>query len=483
METFIEKIASVFNVISKNIEYTENVYVVKAKFSIKLKDIPSYDIIKDILNNVRDWDGYLIRYDELVFNKGNTKQKYEEICGSDQFLNDVKVVILINKEKNNNDEISIYCLEKFFEYYDAAIEKLQNDLNNLMNGVEKLKFNVFSDECVCFKSENIYFSSSGTTTKKCNKIKENSRLKKLSNCKEINGNLNVNLLPEDFFLDGQTIKIPNIEIIFDKITMLLLIKYLFEIEKISDGRIEFRINKYSFKKYAEDINELKLNNSLYRIYKFVYNKNSSVDSLIVARKILEEFFYNNQDISKIDDDVYECICYNYSLYVNDKVKDYFKLKEHLNMIISNTNEKNLEAIKNLRNDAFKSVFTLLTAGLSFLITNIISNGNFDKLLDKEYCIIYITIIIIVIFLLIFQYNNTKNTLKIIEKENLEMINSYKNIMISEKIKKYEEIIRIKINVAITSSFKLIVLFIIILLLVIDLILKNETTKEIINYIW
>ena len=126
------------------------------------------------------------------------------------------------------------------------------------------------------------------------------------------------LLPDDFYVVTQVaddIPTQGVRKIFQKICTVLSIAYLANSALISDSLLQFKFAGNTLLEQSENLDEIKENDTLYKIYDWVYKEVHAEDKLLIARNAILFHGTAGQRVARVGDDLLQSIYVEFSLYL------------------------------------------------------------------------------------------------------------------------------------------------------------------------
>jgi len=356
---------------------------------------------------------YVLNLYDLV-NKISDRDSFEfslEINGNSirnvKYLkNDIKAHITEHKEDEEdhyelelkitktlkNSIISIYFLDYFINFCEDSdifdfISLISVKIDNYM------QFEVFQ-EIKQFRTESILFAATkDLNSTNIHKVNRDNKLKLFKENSHIQ-NINIELLPSDFFLIKKS-ENSKLNDLFNKITSLLSLAFIVNTFNVKSGDISFKINGY--KTIVEnnlDIDELvKKNELLYKIFSWAYEGGNSSDKVGLVRNVLSLHIDSNGHII-FDDEVWDAIESNYKIYLNGNIQSYLEVKNKIGEFIVELSSKTYKMADEILDTFKNNILVLLTFLLTVVLVNGFKNNGVDNIFSNTY--LYIVLLLSVI---------------------------------------------------------------------------------------
>lgn len=438
---YIAEIKSVFS--QSTITVSERVKCVDISF--ETTSLPPYDSICELLKKfpLRDTIRLLI-FDEsdekIVFGNNIITEttQYERFVSEVELSDYLSVKIYIEKEVFDNT-FSIYCFDEFSK--DICTLGLLGTLSvfsNLLNGLEYLNFVVydqktnFMTKTMCFSSGEIEeFSDNFSRTKRYNDCQDVSRF---SSFKKFY------IIPEDFKIIINSTNNPFADI-FNRLNTLLSLIFISNSASLDNSMLSLQITGQRSVSYDIDINKIKANNELYKIYNWIFNEGNATDKAIIARNVLS-LHCKYTDLTNIDELAFASIQSNYNLYLRHNVEHYLELKNKVAEYICEIVAKTSEYATTVADKFKQNLIALIGFILTTILANIVSSNPLNNIFTRDITrLVYAILLGSIVFWIISIIETNYNTKKIKEayyllKENYKPVLSQDDV---EEIFKKDEL--------------------------------------------
>ena len=317
----------------------ENLYLFSARYTCNAKNFPQYCKIKKCLSEVSPRD--------IVKAKISFEEEYEfDLIHCDnasysnyiQRYNDEALTVKIEIEKEiSNDCISVYGLTLLSSYFEKlSIWRGLGVFAGLMKKQRNpLCFEILDVKDIMFCTSSFIFMSSEHKPM----ITSFSRGERLTLCRNVssfqNSDLSV-LLPDDFHVVAQTKDSPDvqrIEPLFQKMCAILSIAYLANYVQIDERYLQFKFEGNMLLEQCEKLEDIKENETLYKIYDWVYNEVHAEDKLLIARNAIVFHGAAGKRVAGIGDEVFQSVCVEFSLYLKKNAKQFIEAKNKLGQFV------------------------------------------------------------------------------------------------------------------------------------------------------
>ena len=366
-----------------------------------------------------------------ISNKINNSVDYDDYLKSNQsdIVNiDVKII-----KKYEQNCLNIYELKSFakflsdckFKDHFANFTKLFSSGNNF------ILFKILDDSLFDFKTKTIYFTNKD---KFGVDIKRDELLCKCNDSSLFLDRTKIKIIPDDFneieSLNKDCVEVVDV---FKKLCRILSYIYVANSSFIQGDKVILSFNP-SDKGEEYEFEELAKNETILKIYEWVYKDDNSVDKANIARNIINIHCHSKNDILKIGDKIFNSIKSNYQIYQKNHVNQYIELKNKISDHIIETTKQ----IQELSHELSNSLRDNFVAFVAFLMASFLTNSidlsmsinetisNFDLI-----CIafVFLTAVYFVATFLIFNekwkwiensYNNLKSNYEgVLDKKDLE----------------------------------------------------------------
>lgn len=417
----------------------ENLYLFSARYSCNANNFPQYceikkclsevsprDIVKAKISFEEEYEFDLVHCDKASYN--NYIQEY-----SDEALT---VKIEIEKEISN-DCISVYSLVLLSSYFEklsiwrglcvfAGLMKKQRN---------SLCFEILDAIDIMFCTSSFLFVSSEHKPT----ITSFNRGERLTLCRTVssfqNSDLSV-LLPDDFHVISQTNECPDvqhIEPLFRKMCSILSIAYLANYVQIDERHLQFKFEGNMHLEQCEKLEDIKENETLYKIYDWVYNEVHAEDKLLIARNAIVFHGAAGKQVACIGDEVFQSVCVEFSLYLKKNAKQFIEAKNKLGQFICDLVSK-LDQYTIGILDKFKA--NLMAIGIFLFTTaivNIASEQPLNNILTPDIMgILTIFFLASIIYMVVCNYE-VEEQMKMTQNAYDNLRESYKDVLTSDEI--------------------------------------------------
>lgn len=345
---------------------------------------------------------------EYIVENNNIDEILHNFNGLKVTGNKLEVKIKVEKDYENGF-ISIYLLDDFIDWLlDKDIYEMMKFFSYIYKSIDGLVFISYDKEIKVITETFQILKEEELTEKHSINRKRilDSRLD-ITNIQKIE----LNIIPEDFNIKEYKYKNRELENRLNCIRDILSIVYISDISLIVEEFSEFRINGYKsseFKIYYRDVQRREKNDQLYQIYKWIYNDGNLIDKSTIARNIVS-LHCRYQNILDLDAENLSSIKTNYTYYLKTNTDEFLEEKKDLRLSIVEEGKLLSEALYGLIASMGKNLLAYFTFLATLIVSNTLTEGNFDDIFTFE--VVQIIAIIILGSFLFLIYSNIKTVHK------------------------------------------------------------------------
>lgn len=363
----------------------EILYEFSCDYSIRKEQLPSSDVMMELLASIPDQDVITITFsageDISCVTKGNTLwiDEYEDFVRN-IFGDSIAISIKIEK-KVSNGILSIYNLNSFQEFLSGCTVEahLANFTKLFKECGEHVNFRLL-DTNGSLRTNSIVFSDNDIQWRDS----ERSRDELIKNCDDACVFLDrtqIRLIPQDFLIqypvDSNAFQ--SIIDIFEKLERVLSFVYLANTSSIHQDKAVLYFNPVgSGCEYALD--RLASNDVITQIYHWIFKDDSCVDKASIARKIINVYCRTEDEILSIDQKVFNSIKSDFQIYQKNHVEQYIDMKNKISDHIVES-AKQIQELSHELSDAVRNNFVAI---IVFIMTVFLTESiDFSQLLEKS----------------------------------------------------------------------------------------------------
>lgn len=373
----------------------ELIFPLLVELKASLSNIPERDIIEIIFRIGAD--------ESIVLNSNCGQVELDYLRESSEMLvgQNIQVIVNVNKHKSGKI-ISIYSINAFTEYLSGLnlIEKL-GVFKILLDGGWVI-FSTF-ENIEEFQTQILYFR---------NRVNENSVVDvRLNNSERIDKIKNVchfelsgeySFLPSDFHIIERKAANLILNSLLDRLEMAFAIICLFNISKIVDDEIIFRLEGYKTVKGSLDINSLDLesSNEYCKIFDWVYNEGNVSDKIGLARNIISIHLTDLTQLT-LKGNPYFSVKSGYDIYLKDNIKQYIDIRDKISSQLFEFSQRSNKLVEEYGNNFQKNILGFLSFFATVVVVRAISTSGFANLFTNEVAwLSYFFVIVSILYFII-----------------------------------------------------------------------------------
>ena len=428
---YIDEIKNVFS--QPNINICERVKIVEINF--ETTSLPKYDDVLKLINKIPSRDILQIVFEDdseerLVWGNSHvlSQEEYDQYVLSSSG-DSIRISVSIKKTIEDNT-FSIYCFDEFMkDLNDLSLFDVLCSFSNLLSGIDYLNFVTF-DKSISFMTRTMSFSSE----EKQSISTDFSRLKRIEECKDVSRFLcteNLQLLPDDFKIVLNSVTNPLTDK-FSKLCCLLSMIYVATSASLDKDKVISQITGQRSISCEINIDSLKGNDNIYKVYSWIFTDGNAADKAIIARNVLSLHCKYNSLID-IDELAFASMQSNYNLYLRNNVNQYLELKNKVADYICDVVAKTGEYATTILDRFKQNLVALIGFLLTTIIANIVSSNPLDNIFTKDITVLVYVILAGSVFFLIISIIETNYKVKTIQKAYLQLKENYSEILSKDDI--------------------------------------------------
>lgn len=383
----------IYEIVADNIteiRYEENLKNYRISFTAPKYHKLDCELVKKKLNNL--WKGDVVKLN-IVFlgesigifdlNNSDITAIEEEWNGIYNEPDEIEIDILIEKE--NKDYVKIYNVVAFAEYLDKlSISSFLEEISDIKGEKYCIKF--LTREYVYLETDTIIISDNIGKLKSFspNNVKREQIIKsgkEVANISKFNMH---GLLANDFYIK-ECSSIENIEKIFNKVCMILMLSYIANYSELNEEKYYYRILGYKVVEEEFYFKELKVKRDIletyFSIYQWIYIGVACSDRCGIARNIIS--LYEKEGHSDLDTSAYAAILSSYEVYLKSNVNQYLEVKHNVAKDISSMNEKMMALSSSFASRLRNNLLALISFYVTTIVINTISTGKIVNIFTKD----------------------------------------------------------------------------------------------------
>ena len=403
-------------------------------FKFEVNHLIKFIKIKNLFDKISNRDNMSFKINDISDNvciitsaNSNDSLLLDKINKDYEEDDNLKIEISIDKNINDN-RVSIYCWDNFVsKLLNYSTIDFLNTISFYINERDYICFEVF-DKDICWNTGTLFFVNNSSFVPKDFVDRQN----KIVNSKDIcnfSNQLNFSLLPDDFNIKNDYDGNPLSEL-FSKYETIFSIIYISNTSILENEILKSIIIGQKMLNYELKIDEIVSNDILNRIYFWVYSDDNIIDKAMIARNIIT-LHCKFSKLLDLDDKTYSSILSNYQVYLKNNVNKFLDAKENVSNFINEISLSVSQNIFSLANDFKQNIVAIFGFLLTYVVGNIITGSNFNKMISPEIVIIIdiilmgsIIFFIISLFAVLYKYRrneiaylNLKNNYADIFSEN------------------------------------------------------------------
>ncbi|MBO6307886.1 MAG: hypothetical protein J6N70_03405 [Oribacterium sp.] len=357
---------------STSLSCEEVLYRLSISYKVTKEKLPSYEKLVTFLGYIEDQDDGIITFTgetEQTLYVGRAVFEDSYITYLDKLVDDEEVDVSIRiTKKIFNGTLSVYRLDLFIAFLKelSVTDHFTNFTELFKIAGEHLRFRVIDRSCL-LSTSTIAFSDDDISW-----IEDKSRHEMLEDCSDASIFLQKTeyaVVPQDFSVKQSTVECKEISKLFDRLCSILSFIYLANTANIMGDCAVLQFDpKHPGEAY--NLDELGNNQSVRRVYEWVYKDSNCVDKAGIARGIINLYCKAKEDILNIDEQVLNSIKSDYVIYQKNHAETYIEMKNKISDFILDTGEQIQELAGNLT-DGLKNNFLAI---IGFALTVILSDS-------------------------------------------------------------------------------------------------------------
>lgn len=382
MFNVIDEAGKLLNSVATSAE--EILFEFTAQYKVKKTSLPSTQLLLDFTSSIPEQDEALV----FISDESSTVQvgatawmeEYEDFI-SNLYDNDEIIVDFKIKKMVQDGVLNVYCLNQFSDFLSGrTYTQLLDIFTELFQKCEnRIVFHLL-DTNGSLRTMNLMFTDNAEFDWE-NGESRSERLKKCEEASLFLDRVKYPLLPQDFTIvepiEGGTFQ--KIQKTFDKLRCMLSYVYLSNSAYFANETVILQFNPaLSAWKYSFD--DLASNTIIPKIYDWVFMDDNCVDKASIARKIINIYCHDREDILCIDNKVFNSIRSDYLIYQKNHAEQYIDMKNKISECIV----ENARQLQDLSHDAAEAFRNNFVAVIVFILTVLLTDSiDFTQFLGKN----------------------------------------------------------------------------------------------------
>lgn len=226
-------------------------------------------------------------------------------------------------------------------------------------------------------------------------------------------------------------------IIIQKLYLVFILFFLFDISEIKDNEIFIKLKGYKTYEYKLDFSSLNLNsvNEYKKIYEWVYSDKGKIeDKLGIARNILS--FYLKQDDIELDNRVFPSILSANQMYIKGNLSKYLDSRSKIYEQVDQITGKINSSLDLFLNNFQKSIFTFVSFYIGAFAIRVFNNKvDISNVVNKEVTLFGIGLLGISFVFMIFSLVSLNLDLRRVKDKYIIIKQRFEDILNKDDIDK------------------------------------------------
>lgn len=242
--------------------------------------------------------------------------------------------------------------------------------------------------------------------------------------------------PENFSFNSSENQ-DDFSIIIQKLYLVFILFFLFDISEIKDNEIFIKLKGYKTYEYKLDFSSLNLNsvNEYKKIYEWVYSDKGKIeDKLGIARNILS--FYLKQDDIELDNRVFPSILSANQMYIKGNLSKYLDSRSKIYEQVDQITGKINSSLDLFLNNFQKSIFTFVSFYIGAFAIRVFNNKvDISNVVNKEVTLFGIGLLGISFVFMIFSLVSLNLDLRRVKDKYIIIKQRFEDILNKDDIDK------------------------------------------------
>lgn len=289
----------------------------------------------------------------------------------------------IDIEKELSNQITIYSHKDFFCWlttFDTLKESWEK--YKIIESIdEQIYFYLQNTTDIHFCTQRFVFSSVEQNTRLQGECSFNIDKRLLVGHQKghcfVSGESAYKMIPDDFYLIRRS-GIQEVDTLFDKLCMLIVLTFLTDISEFKEDSIYYKL--YGYKTIADELNLENINvtnlQSFFNIYAWIYhdNQQSTIsDKLGMARNLIT-LHVRNTKLDEVEGDVFTAVKSNFDIYLKENVQRYLEVKNQVSTFIYDMSIKAENNADMLANSFKNNLLIFISYFVSIIIVTAIDKS-------------------------------------------------------------------------------------------------------------
>ena len=367
--------------------------------------------------------------DYLSTTDSNWSEFIDELTSEE--VKEGKIKIHIEKTLQNN-QLSIYNIDKFTEYIESlSLSQFLAVLNNSFSSF--LIFEIQDDTYHEWNTSTIAFINNKSSYK-IDGIGDINRENRIKEARILcyNETEKYKILPEDLFPVSYD-KTNKLQTDFIKACMIYTSSMIVDYSSIKENIYTYKLNGFKTLNGQIDINclpniqvDTESCNTVFEIYQWLYLGGKDNDKINIARNIIS--LNINEKTLETNPATFSAILSNYRIYEKDNIRQYLNVRNKLSELLIDLQEKISGIVDSFIADFKKNILTLLSFFISVIVIRVVSKGDFIGGFTNEIIGLSFVFVFISICMLIYSRWELKRKIELYNKHYKQIKNRYEDIL-------------------------------------------------------
>lgn len=418
--------------------------------------IPERDLLLQRINQFPERDKIII---DIILDAGDPIPYYSKSPELlDDFLSELKLLLKIKDDdsifsikvtvhKNIvQNKLTVYNYQIFTDFlHNMSINGLLYTFKKLINSSDNLFFEVFENIDPFYTSSICFDTYKGNKNHEYLKYQKPNRkllLKKQADICHFTNASEYPFIPNDFYLIQRS-QTNNDNLLFDKLSIVFLMVFLFDITSIkNDDRFFYKLNGY--KVISDEIDLINLNiahtTEYFNIFDWVYNEGNLSDKIGLARNIISLHCMENNPF-KLEGQTLSSIKSSYEIYLKQNVKQYIDIKNKLSEFLLELSQRANRIVESFAGSFKSSILVFISFFTSMVLIKILSKGRLTDVFTKDISYLSFAFLLISFIYFIVSFWELKKNKRRFSDSYYNLKNRYKDLLDSvdlDKIFQHDE---------------------------------------------
>lgn len=332
-----------------------------------------------------------------------------------------KVKVTVHKSLVGNC-LSVYDANTFISFLmDLKFDELLEFFKSVMNQ-GCIQFQTWNSD-IAFESLSIHFNSGmqlDTTAIERINLKRQKRIDQIAGVSHFANIAEFSFVPDDFKLERKS-QSPELNKLFDKLSLTFSIISLFDITSIGGHKLYYKLNGFKSLKGSVEYNDISLSSAheYFLIYDWAFEGGNLNDKIGLARNIISIHLQERRpDI--LNESPLNSIKSGFEVYLKQNIKQYIEIRNKIADQLIEFHKKANAIVDEFAKNFKASIFTFLSFFASVFVLRVLSKGDFTNILTPEATVLSLGFLSIAVVYLVFSRWE-------ISKQEERLTASYKNL--------------------------------------------------------